>query len=589
MIDTNNVDAVKKNALWHHLVLLLLAVAGAAFLARFSNNLAPVPSVHATLFDNVSGWAWSENIGWISFNCLNTDACGLVNYGVRVADGTGHFSGYAWSENIGWINFAPLTERNRYPSEPFYSATLNFDTGQVTGWARACAVFAAGCSGDLKPESERGGWDGWIKMAGQSFNERRELLGSWNVVRTTIGPGVCQFEGYAWGGEVIGWINFRGTNYGVNTSLCNVPPDVSVGETVNSDIQPETSPVEYLPIDWMDYDTIQTSFSPPDLPDLDVMLDFANMEFSDLFDFTFPDLFDFLLNFPFEELEAPEELNLEEMLLDAGQDCIDAIFATIDAQTALAEAQATEDPEAIAAAEQTLAEAQAAEDAACGEWQDRQDDLELAELRLSESWRLDGPVSVNYCTFPLQPTFSWTFTDSDPGDVQTAYQVQIATRKHFQDQFIVWDSGKIPSSLSTYTLPQQDVLQFGETYYWRVRAWDGMDHASEWAEGPAYVAPPHAFPTPGFTVVPQNPTVDATTAFTDASRAAAGRIVRWRWRFEDAIPGVARTQNAETIFHSPGMKRVSLEVTDSDGLTCSTDDILPQTINIIGPVEFREI
>jgi hypothetical protein len=49
--------------------------------------------------------AWGENIGWISFSCLNTGACPTVDYGVLINAGTGSFSGKAWSENTGWINF----------------------------------------------------------------------------------------------------------------------------------------------------------------------------------------------------------------------------------------------------------------------------------------------------------------------------------------------------------------------------------------------------------------------------------------------------------------------------------------------------
>ena len=54
----------------------------------------------------LTGYAWGENIGWVSLNCLNTDSCGAVSYGVA-NDGSGNLSGYAWGENIGWINFTP--------------------------------------------------------------------------------------------------------------------------------------------------------------------------------------------------------------------------------------------------------------------------------------------------------------------------------------------------------------------------------------------------------------------------------------------------------------------------------------------------
>jgi hypothetical protein len=55
---------------------------------------------------NLSGYAWGENVGWISFSCRNTVSCGQVNYGVTVEPLTGEFSGFGWGENIGWINFS---------------------------------------------------------------------------------------------------------------------------------------------------------------------------------------------------------------------------------------------------------------------------------------------------------------------------------------------------------------------------------------------------------------------------------------------------------------------------------------------------
>ena len=53
----------------------------------------------------LSEWAWSENFGWISFNCSNDNSCASSDYGVTVATSTGEFNDYAYSENIGWISF----------------------------------------------------------------------------------------------------------------------------------------------------------------------------------------------------------------------------------------------------------------------------------------------------------------------------------------------------------------------------------------------------------------------------------------------------------------------------------------------------
>ena len=92
-------------------------------------------SVKAGINDNVRGWAWGENMGWISMNCYNDfnydhafeNCCsgGLDcpeelrgaggiwqnNYGVTYVDtSSGNYinealMGYAWSDKVGWICF----------------------------------------------------------------------------------------------------------------------------------------------------------------------------------------------------------------------------------------------------------------------------------------------------------------------------------------------------------------------------------------------------------------------------------------------------------------------------------------------------
>jgi len=61
---------------------------------------------------NLSGWAWSEGIGWISFDCHNPETGGTAPdysciqslYQVKI-DGSGNFSGWAWNDVIGWFSF----------------------------------------------------------------------------------------------------------------------------------------------------------------------------------------------------------------------------------------------------------------------------------------------------------------------------------------------------------------------------------------------------------------------------------------------------------------------------------------------------
>jgi len=156
--------------------------------------------------DNVSGWGWSDTIGWIAFNC--TDAgCGSSNFGINIDFGTGDFSGYAWSDNIGWITLDPVGGHPGIAGTPTYSACIDISgintepcdgVGDlnVAGWARAVICETTSCSG----------WDGWILLGDSS---RRWHATSTEDDQIRIDPNTNEFRGWAWGSEVVGWISFN--------------------------------------------------------------------------------------------------------------------------------------------------------------------------------------------------------------------------------------------------------------------------------------------------------------------------------------------------------------------------------------------
>ena len=177
----------------------------------------PAP-VQAGTGQNTFGFAWSETIGWISFNSTNCDAsidngiyggdksaagCSVgANYGVNIDLATGAITGWAWSSNIGWIRLNPPADVDSglYPYNPQSSAYLDLSVNpqQMKGWARACAGTVNGlCNAATRTD----GWDGWIKMR-------------YHVTDTDEYKGVtrdgCFLEGYAWGSDVVGAISFRG-------------------------------------------------------------------------------------------------------------------------------------------------------------------------------------------------------------------------------------------------------------------------------------------------------------------------------------------------------------------------------------------
>lgn len=135
--------------------------------------------------DNLSGYAWSDTIGWISMNCTNTFTCSTSNYGVTV-NGSGDLSGYAWSDNIGWVSFnaSDVTSCPSGPCTPHMDTT----TGVVTGWAKALAGGGPNA----------GGWDGFISLSGTANDG--------SPYGVTVNG--CSWTGWAWGSTVVGWVNF---------------------------------------------------------------------------------------------------------------------------------------------------------------------------------------------------------------------------------------------------------------------------------------------------------------------------------------------------------------------------------------------
>jgi hypothetical protein len=173
--------------------------------------------VQADTGSNMSGYFWSSNIGWIDLNdCsdpTNAATCTGPSYGVSVLPtAPGTISGYAWSPNIGWITFndpsCPLSG-----CTPGAHATWNSNgSATISGWARACSVFASGCSGTLKAPAYLGScdsgvwtgtdpscaWDGYIALDSATA----QGAGGWGLTIGTTGT----IGGYAWGSQVIGWI-----------------------------------------------------------------------------------------------------------------------------------------------------------------------------------------------------------------------------------------------------------------------------------------------------------------------------------------------------------------------------------------------
>ncbi len=149
----------------------------------------------------LEGFAWSDNVGWISMNCKTgsisaSDICGVSNYKVTVGGG-GALTGYGWSDNVGWVKFGGLSGIPAGGTNASYDAV----SGNVTGFVRVCSgMFGSSywnvnnsCSGSSRTD----GWDGFISLASKT-----------NPVYGVTVASNGLFSGFAWGDEVVGWVDF---------------------------------------------------------------------------------------------------------------------------------------------------------------------------------------------------------------------------------------------------------------------------------------------------------------------------------------------------------------------------------------------
>ena len=216
----------------------LVFVVGAFFVM-----LMPRPAEAAV--HNVSGWAWSGNLGWISMDC-NSDPTGCTgpagDYGLDIDDDN-NLSGWAWSGSAGWICFgatcdgvagvppggtpsAPAAAADHFC--PGFAPCAYYDTNdqQLHGWAYALSM------------TEGSDYRGWFSLnctdVGTNTASPHSCPSSDYYVTydEDATPTAGEFYGYAWNGNGddtgSGWIQF---GCGIPHASCGAPGDWGVTST----------------------------------------------------------------------------------------------------------------------------------------------------------------------------------------------------------------------------------------------------------------------------------------------------------------------------------------------------------------------
>lgn len=131
----------------------------------------------------VKGWAWDDNLGWISLYCADENAdgppyenlgipCGNFTYGVTM-DGIagarpGRLSGYAWGDNTGWISFN-CADTGTCGTANYYVEAETTDNACL-GEIYSSSPPDASCA--TNPNESTFAWSdnvGWIDFSGVKF------------------------------------------------------------------------------------------------------------------------------------------------------------------------------------------------------------------------------------------------------------------------------------------------------------------------------------------------------------------------------------------------------------------------------------
>lgn len=146
-------------------VYALLMVIGAISILSFSKQSF---SISGSTDVPVKGYMWTDNIGWMILSSKICDTnnngqydsgdvapSGCPTSGTAVAFGvlhdtiTGNLSGYAWSDHVGWISF------NETSGCPSGTCQPKIVSDKIQGWVKA-------------KTADGNGWDGWISLGKQS-------------------------------------------------------------------------------------------------------------------------------------------------------------------------------------------------------------------------------------------------------------------------------------------------------------------------------------------------------------------------------------------------------------------------------------
>ena len=167
----------------------------------------------------------------------------------------------------------------------------------------------------------------------------------------------------------------------------------------------------------------------------------------------------------------------------------------------------------------------------------------------------------------------WEYEEEDGND-QEEYQIRV------EDEDGNEYSAEEEGTADRYYFDEH--FEFGLDHEWEVRVKSDIGEWSEWTSGVEFTTP-YRYPEPDFSYDPEDPYVDELVTFTDESEVYVGdsEDTHRRWDFgndvtpQEIIEGYGEEyEEVEVEFQTTESREIVLELTDSEGRTCSIEKIL---------------
>lgn len=214
-----------------------------------------------------------------------------------------------------------------------------------------------------------------------------------------------------------------------------------------------------------------------------------------------------------------------------------------------------------------------------------------------------APINGN-ATSDLTPNVSWQFNGVS-GDSQSAYQVIVYRQS---DSVVMYDSGKVTSSVNNIDIPGGANLAFGVFYQWKVRLWGSTDLPSSYSSLALFKtseAPVVTITEPDDldVVTTDAPTIEWTYADPESTAQQSYRIEVTNAADTAVIYDSGDTAGADLEFTIPSgflendtTYNLRVYATDSDGVVGTSDPvefdvsfIAPPVPTVVGSVDSNAI